>query len=164
MMKATSVLLGCLVGMLAPQTAAAPAKKKIVLIAGKKSHGPEGNGIHDYGWSVRLLKVMLEHSNVKDQVNVEYHLNGWPRNPATLDDADTIMIISDGRDGDRYEEAPHLASPERVRFFDRQMKRGCGFVTFHFSTFAPQRHAADVLRWNGGYFQWETDGKRQWYS
>jgi len=36
------------------------APKKIVLIAGKKSHGPEGNGIHDYPWSVKLLKVMLD--------------------------------------------------------------------------------------------------------
>jgi hypothetical protein len=29
--------------------AAPPLRKKIVLIASKKSHGPEGNGIHDYG-------------------------------------------------------------------------------------------------------------------
>ena len=36
------------------------AQKQIVLIAGKKSHGPEGNGIHDYAWSVRLLKVLLD--------------------------------------------------------------------------------------------------------
>ena len=58
---------------------AGPAKK-IVLIAGKKSHGPEGNGIHDYPWSVKLLKVMLDNSNVADKVRVEYHLDGWPEN------------------------------------------------------------------------------------
>ncbi len=143
---------------------AAASKKKIVLIAGKKSHGPVGNGIHDYGWSVQLLRVMLEHSNLADQVQVEHHLEGWPRDPRTLEDAATIMIISDGRDGDKFEEAPHLASPERVRFIDRQMQRGCGFLTFHFSTFAPEQYRAQVLRWNGGYFQWETDGKREWYS
>ncbi|MFG0240079.1 MAG: hypothetical protein ACF8CY_03335, partial [Gimesia chilikensis] len=28
-------------------------KKKVVLIAGPKSHGPVGNGIHDYPWSVK---------------------------------------------------------------------------------------------------------------
>src|SRR4051794_3264219 len=96
----------------------APARKKIVLIAGPKSHGPVGNGIHDYGWSVQLLKVMLDHSNVKDQVNVEIHLDGWPTDPKTLEDADTLMIVSDGRDGDKFAEAPHLASAERVRFLD----------------------------------------------
>jgi type 1 glutamine amidotransferase len=140
------------------------ARKKVVLIAGRKSHGPVGNGVHDYGWSVQLLKVMLDRSNVKDKVNVEIHLEGWPKDARTLEDADTIMIVSDGRDGDKFEEAPHLASEERVRFVDKQMQRGCGFLTFHFSTFAPEKHAAQVLNWSGGYFQWETDGKRQWQS
>ncbi|MFZ4763817.1 MAG: hypothetical protein ACOYMN_02590, partial [Roseimicrobium sp.] len=50
-----------------------PAKKKIVLIAGKKSHGPEGNRIHDYPWTVRLLKVLLGRSNISDQVRAEVH-------------------------------------------------------------------------------------------
>lgn len=141
-----------------------PRPKKIVILAGRKSHGPEGNGIHDYGWSARLIQVMLSRANVRHAVRVEVHHGGWPRDPATLDDADAVMVISDGRDGDRYEEAPHLASPERVRHFDRLMKRGCGLVTFHFSTFAPQKYSAEVLRWSGGYFQWEQDGKRDWYS
>ena len=44
------------------------------------------------------------------------------------------------------------------------MKRGCGFLTFHFSTFAPQKYARQMLEGSGGYFQWESDGKRQWYS
>ncbi len=138
--------------------------RKVVILAGEKSHGPVGNGIHDYLWSARLLKAMLEHSNVRDQLRVEVHPGGWPRDPRTLEDADTVMVIADGRDGNQYQEAPHLASDDRVRFFDRQMKRGCGLVTFHFSTFAPEKYRDRVLDWNGGYFQWETDGKRQWYS
>jgi putative heme-binding domain-containing protein len=145
-------------------SSSAADRKKIVLIAGKKSHGPVGNGIHDYGWSVRLSKVMLDNSNVKDQVRVEYHLDGWPAEARAVEDADTIVVISDGRDGDQYEESLHLADDERVANVDRLMKRGCGLVTFHFSTFAPQKYAEKVLDWNGGYFQWETDGQRQWYS
>lgn len=137
---------------------------KVVLVAGPKSHGPEGNGVHDYGWSVRLLKAMLDHSNVKDRIKVEYHLNGWPKDQRTLEDADTIVVISDGRDGDKYREAEHLASPERVAFVDQHIKRGCGLVTFHFSTFAPDQYADRVLDWTGGFFDWETDGKRDWYS
>ena len=34
-----------------PLRAASEDVKNIVLIAGLKSHGPEGNGIHDYAWS-----------------------------------------------------------------------------------------------------------------
>jgi type 1 glutamine amidotransferase len=139
-------------------------KRKIVLIAGPKSHGPIGNGMHDYGWSVCLLRVMLEHSNIKDQIAVEHYLDGWPKNSTTLDDADTIMIVSDGRDGDKFQEALHLADDARVRYVDGLMKKGCGLITFHFSTFAPEKYADKVLDWSGGYFKWETGGKRDWYS
>lgn len=146
-------------------SAAEPARpKKVVLIAGPKSHGPVGNGVHDYGWSVRLLRAMLDRSNVKDRLKVEAHVDGWPGDPKAVVDADTIVVISDGRDGDQYREAEHLASPERVAQVDRLMKRGCGLVTIHFSNFAPDRYADQILDWTGGYFDWETDGKRQWYS
>jgi type 1 glutamine amidotransferase len=145
-------------------TTSADEARKVVLIAGKKSHGPEGNGIHDYPWSVKLLKVLLDRSNISGKIGVEMHFDGWPKDSTTLDNAATIMIISDGRDGDKYEEAPHLANPERVATMERQIRRGCGFITFHFSTFAPEQYREQMLRWSGGYFQWETDGKPQWYS
>ena len=70
--------------------AAEQPTKKIVLIAGPKSHVPTGNGIHDYPWSVKLLKGMLDHSNVREQLRVEYHLDGMPRDLKTLDEADLI--------------------------------------------------------------------------
>ena len=145
-------------------TAAAAEPKRILLIAGAKSHGPEGNGIHDYAWSARLLKGLLERAAVREQVRVDLITGGWPGDEAIIDRANTIMIISDGRDGDRYAEALHLASPDRVATMQRQMARGCGFVTFHFSTFAPDRYAAEMLRWSGAYFDWENEGRREWYS
>ena len=145
-----------------PATATAP--RKVVIIAGKKSHGPEGNRIHDYPWSAKLVKVMLDNSNIRDQVRVEFHRDGWPADQRTLEDADSIMVISDGRDGDLFSEALHLESPERVALVERLMKRGCGLVTFHFSTFAPDKYADRILDWNGGYFDWEENGARKWYS
>ena len=143
---------------------ASTARKRIVILAGKKSHGPVGNGIHDYGWSARLIKTMLDQSNVRDDVEVDVFLDGWPTDHSKLESADSIMIISDGRDGDLYEEALHLQDPEKIAFISKQVERGCGLVTFHFSTFAPDRYADQILDWTGGYFDWETDGKRQWYS
>jgi type 1 glutamine amidotransferase len=145
-------------------TAPHSTPRKIVLLAGKKSHGPDGNGEHDYAWSVRLLKLMFDHCGIKDQVSASYYLNGWPSDPRGIEDADTIVVISDGRDGDKFSEALHLEDDARVAFVQKQMKRGCGLVTFHFSTFAPQRYAEQVLDWSGGYFQWETNGRKQWYS
>jgi type 1 glutamine amidotransferase len=165
MIRAVAVILGFTLATSLVTAQERPAvPKKVVLVAGPKSHGPIGNGIHDYPWSVKLLKVMLDNSNVRERVRVEYHLDGWPADPATLDDADAIMVISDGRDGDRFAEAPHFETDEHREVVQRQIDRGCGFLTFHFSTFAPDEYAAQILDWTGGYFDWETDGQREWYS
>ncbi len=156
--------LCCLLLIARASDAAEPAPRKIVVIAGKKSHGPEGNRIHDYPWSAKLIKVMFDNSNIADKVRVEYHRDGWPADQTSLQDADAIMIISDGRDGDAYSEAPHTEHDERVAFVQKQVARGCGVVTFHFATFSPDKYATQILRWTGGYFDWEENGKKKWYS
>lgn len=144
--------------------AAETPPRRIVLLAGKKSHGPEGNRIHDYPWSAKLLKVMLERSNVRERVRVDVFRDGWPGDARALEQADCLMILSDGRDGDKYSEALHLENEERVAFVGRQMRRGCGLVTFHFSTFTPDKFGEPVLDWTGGYFDWEEAGQRKWHS
>ncbi|REK19971.1 MAG: hypothetical protein DWQ45_26010 [Planctomycetota bacterium] len=159
---ATGLILLAALHLCSRSRAADSAPRKVVLIAGPKSHGPVGNGIHDYPWSVKLLKVMLDNSNVSEHVVVEYHIGGWPEDETTLGDADTIMVVSDGRDGDKYEEAPHFASEQRAALVQRQIDRGCGFVTFHFSTFAPDNFAQQSFDWTGGYFDWDENGR--WYS
>ena len=134
---------------------------KIVLIAGKKSHGP---GAHEYVKSVKLLKVMLDRSPNLKGFRTEVYFNGWPEDPATLDDASLIMTISDGQDGSNYSPVPFMTE-ERMQVMERQMKRGCGFATFHFSTFTPDRYGPQILEWGGGYFDWQDDqGERNWYS
>ena len=146
-----------LLGFPAVATPAVSAKsnnpKKIVLIAGKKSHGP---GAHEYLKSVKLLKVLLDRASNLKGIRTEVHFNGWPENPATLNDADTIVTISDGQDGDRYSQVPFMTE-ERMKVMDRQMRRGCGFMTLHFSTFTPDRYGPQILEWGGGYFDWQGD-------
>lgn len=140
---------------------AAVRTKKIVLLAGKKSHGP---GVHEYEKSVKLLKVMLDGASNVLNVRTEIHFDGWPEDPRTLDDADTIMTISDGQDGDKFSPVPWM-TPERMPVIERQMQRGCGFVTFHFSTFTPDVYGRQILEWGGGYFDWQNDlGNHEWYS
>lgn len=158
------VFAGLLSSLTASEMLFGDEPRKVVLIAGPKSHGPVGNGMHDYPWSVKLLKVMLDNSNVREQLRVEYHLDGFPKDITTLDDADTIMVISDGRDGDKFEEAPHFNSEVNLKAVQKQIDRGCGFLTFHFSTFAPDEYAKQICEWSGGYFDWETDGERKWFS
>ena len=108
-------------------------KKKIVLLAGAKSHEA---GQHEYIKTVRLIKVIFDNSNVKN-LETEIHYNGWPEDESTLEDADLILNFSDGYDG--IEGTPFapvaFRTPERMKLIERLMNRGCGFITMHFSTF-----------------------------
>ncbi len=136
----------------------APAKK-LVILAGAKSHAA---GDHEYIKSARLIKVMLE-QHLPGRLDVAIFYD-WPDDATVLDSADLIMCISDGRDGTIGQDASFLV-PERVPVIARQMERGCGLVTFHFSTFAPDAYGAQVLQWSGGYFDWQDEkGERNWYS
>jgi len=134
--------------------------KKIVLIAGQKSHGPKA---HEYIKSVRLMKTMLDNSNIKG-IATEIHFNGWPDDPESLEEADLILFVSDGRDGHLGSDVPFMTE-ERMKIMQRQMDRGCGLSLIHFSTFASDEMGKKVMDWGGGYFDWQDDqGERNWYS
>ena len=67
------------------------ATTKIVLIAGKDSHGTSA---HNWGDGVDLLSNAL----VKESgLNIEtaVHKGGWPSDPSILKGAATIVILSD---------------------------------------------------------------------
>src|SRR5687767_6455129 len=88
-----AAVLAALLGLwsvLAPLARAGPRGRKVVLIAGKKSHGP---GDHEYEKGARLLAHCLRHASNLRGFRTEVHLNGWPEDPRTLDDADTIVLF-----------------------------------------------------------------------
>lgn len=154
----------CLVASAPAGQVAKPAHaKKIVLIAGAldKNHPA---GTHEYEKSVRLLKRCLDSSsNVKD-LRVETHFNGWPVDEKTLDDADTIVLISSG--SDRNEKDHPLLVADRLSVIGKQMKRGCGLVMIHWTTFFPNERAGEqALEWVGGYFDYQSGpAPRRWFS
>jgi type 1 glutamine amidotransferase len=134
---------------------------KIVILAGDKSHPAT---LHEYIKNARLIKVMLDQaSNIKN-IRTEICYQGWPEDPAILNDADLILTISDGRDGPGGAKVPFMTE-ERIEIMQQQVDRGCGIMTFHFSTFAPDKYGEEILDWVGGYFDWQNDqGEREWYS
>lgn len=143
-------------------SAAAPPKK-IVLIAGPITGHPKYT--HEYEKSVILLKHLLDNSpSFSGQaVQVEAHFQGWPQDPKTLDSADTIVMLTDG--GDRNVADHPLYVGDRLDQLSKQMTRGCGLVTLHWSTFHPARYHQRVTEWVGGYFDYETGpGPNKWYS
>jgi type 1 glutamine amidotransferase len=143
--------------LLAPHQAA--RERKIVLIAGPLDTHPKDT--HEYERNVLLLKHLLGGS--LPGARVEAHFDGWPADPATLDDADTIFLTSGGCDR-KLEDHPFYVG-ERLAAIGKQMKRGCGLVQFHWSTFNPARHHDLITEWVGGYFDYETGPPpRKWFS
>jgi type 1 glutamine amidotransferase len=150
--------------LLSPAVAAADAPpRRVLLIAGPldKSHP---RGTHEYEKSVRLLKHCLDTSPNLKGVRAEVILGGWPRDERLLDGADTIVLISSG--ADRNEQDHPLLVADRLAVLGRHMKRGCGLVTIHWTTFVPNTRAGDkVLDWVGGYFDYQSGPPpRRWYS
>ena len=142
---------------------AADRIRKVVLLAGPldKAHP---RGTHEYEKTVRLLKHCLDHSPDKLAVAAEVHLDGWPADPRTLDDADAIVLVASGADR-RALDHPFLVG-DRLAVVEKQMKRGCGLVLLHWCTFVPSKPAGEkILDWVGGYFDYETGPPpRGWYS
>src|SRR6266513_3846489 len=141
---------------------AADPPKKIVLIAGPITGHPKE--AHEYEKNVILLKHLLDTSpDLKGKVRVEAHFHGWPTDASALDDADTIFLTSDGTD--REERNHPLYVGDHLQVIERQMKRGCGLVFFHWSTFSPMRVHDQITEWVGGHFDYETgSAPNHWYS
>lgn len=140
--------------MAAPARAQSPARPaRIALIAGPITGHPKD--AHEYEKSVLLLKCLLETSpTLSNKVAVTTFFHGWPESPAALDEADTIVLISDGGD---HREADHpLYVGDHFEQFRRQMTRGCGAVLIHWSTFHPSRASNDITGWIGGYFDYDS--------
>lgn len=155
------VLSGIFVSCQSGSTLEAISPKKVVILAGLKSHGPKQ---HEYLKSARLIKAMLDSASNVNSLNIEIHETGWPQDATTLDDADLILVISDGVDGPNGSPIPFM-TPERMTIMEKQMNRGCGYAAIHFSTFADDENGKKILQWGGGYFDWQDDeGNRNWYS
>ncbi len=120
----------------------AAEKKKLVLIAGRPSHGPLQ---HEHNAGMQLLKKCL--SDVAD-LEVAIHLNGWPKDEAIFEGADAIVIYSDGGGG-------HPAvQDDRLKFIDKLMKEGAGFGAIHYGVEVPKdKGGKEFLDWMGGYFE-----------
>ncbi len=136
--------------------------KKIVLIAGTVDRG-HLKGTHEYQKTVLLLAQQLRPIGDATGFDVEVHFDGWPDQPATLDNADTIVLVSNG--GDRRETDHPFLVGDRRQIIERQMQRGCGLVLVHWSIFWPEEHRDKILGWTGGYFDYQSGAAQNgWFS
>ena len=126
----------------ATSTSSARAPKKIVLVAGRVSHG---TGEHEFRAGALLLKDCLDQVPGVQAIVVA---NGWPADVAVFEDAAAILIYADGGD------AHPFIRPERLQLLDGLMKRGVGLGAVHYGVEVPkERGGPEFLRWIGGYFE-----------
>jgi hypothetical protein len=130
--------------------------KKIVLIAGKPSHGP---GAHEFNAGTLLLKKCLDRV---PSVTTSFHANGWPPDPTAFDKADSILLYMDGGDNHPVIQDDHL------KIIGDLMKKGVGLVCVHYAVEVPKdKGGPEFLSWIGGYYEtkfstnpvWEADIK-----
>ena len=118
------------------------ADKKLVLIAGKPSHGP---GSHEFRAGCMLLQKCLASVN---GLKVEVASNGWVSDPKMLDDADAVVLYSDG--GGRN---PFLQG-NRPEILRKLAKKGVGIANMHYAVEVPKdKGGALFLDLIGGYYE-----------
>jgi hypothetical protein len=138
------VLVCAAMGASAISAFADGAKKNVLMIAGKPSHGP---GEHEHNAGVQLLAKCLG-QGAADRVDVKFHLNGeWPA-ADELAKADAVVIYSDGGGGHPALQADHLEQ------LGKEMKRGCGFVCLHYAVEPTiPKGNKEFIDWLGGAFE-----------
>lgn len=116
-------------------------RKKVVFIAGPKSHGYAS---HELNAGSTLLAGLLN-KNVPGVLATVYH-NGWPKDPTALDNADAIVLFVDGGAGNPV--LPHLDEVGKL------MRKGVGLAALHYAVEVPKgKPGDDYLDWIGGYFE-----------
>jgi type 1 glutamine amidotransferase len=130
--------------------------KKIVLVAGKPSHGP---GDHEFNAGTLLLKKCLDRV---PGVQATIYRDGWSAEPGALDGADTILFFMDGGDNHPIIQGDHL------KIIGDLMKKGVGLACVHYAVEVPKdKGGREFLGWIGGYYEtkfstnpiWDADFK-----
>ena len=128
-------------------------RKKIVLIAGRNSHGL---GEHEFEAGVSAWKHCLY--KVPEVVAAEY-IHGWPLDPTAFDNADAIIFYADGGGGHPAVQGDHL------RILDALAKKGVGLGFSHYAVEVPKDHGGpEFQRWIGGYYEGGYSANPVWLA
>jgi len=116
--------------------------KKLVIVAGKQSHGP---GDHEFRAGSLLLKKCLEGFPGLEVIVVP---NGWPEDAKVFDGAAAIVCYADGGGGHPFLQG------DRLKFFGGLAKKGVGLGFMHYGVEVPKdKGGPEFLDWVGGYYE-----------
>jgi type 1 glutamine amidotransferase len=118
-----------------------PSLTKIVLVAGRQSHGP---GDHEFFAGSAILMNLLKQTPGVFPVMAR---DGWPKNPKTFEGAKAVVFYMDGGS-----EHPILKQ-DRKAVVQKLIDSGVGFVNLHYAVEYPKSQSDHVLQWLGGYYE-----------
>jgi hypothetical protein len=122
--------------------AAAPESRKLVLIAGKQSHGP---GDHEFRAGSLLLKKCLDKVPGLEVVVVP---GGWPTDLRVFDGVTAVVIYADGGPGHPFIQGDHL------QVIGDLAKKGVGIGAMHYGVEIPKdKGGPELTDWIGGYYE-----------
>ena len=128
--------------------------KKIVLVAGVKSHGP---GDHEFFAGTAILMNLLKQTEGVWPVMVR---DGWPKNEKIFDGAASLVFYMDGRNG--HPVVQKDAQGDRMDRIQKLMDKGVGWVNMHFAVDYLPQHGKRVLSWMGGYYEPDFSFNPHW--
>jgi type 1 glutamine amidotransferase len=146
-------LLGVLALVATSPLASRAADTKIVLIAGKPSHGP---GAHEFNAGCKLLAKCLD-----DQPGIQpvFVAGGWPEDESVFQGARSVVFFMDGG-------AKHpMIQENRLETMKKLMDQGVGLVCLHYAVEFPKGKPGDqLLEWLGGYYETGFSTNPHWVA
>ncbi len=119
-----------------------PIERKVVLLAGRASHG---RGEHEFKAGCEVLAAALAQVPGFKAVVVT---NGWPQDNAVFEGARAVVMYADGGNGH-----PAIAK-DRLALLDGLAAKGVGIAALHYGVEVPKGDPGEaMLRWTGGYFE-----------
>ena len=128
-------------------------RKKLLLLAGRASHA---QGAHEFRAGCLLFQKCLEKS-IGEKLVTAVYTDGWPEDPTAFDNADAILLFSDGGKGHPVIQSNRLAQ------IDALAKRGVGVACLHYGVEVPkEKGGPEFLNWIGGFFETDWSVNPHW--
>ncbi|MEN6425224.1 MAG: ThuA domain-containing protein [Phycisphaerales bacterium] len=129
----------------------APARKKVVFLPGRQSHGWSG---HAYTADCRLLaRILNENVPQIEAVVVE---GGWPKDATVFEGVAAVVVACDGNG--------LLGSESNWKALDGLARQGVGIAFLHYALDPGDEYGKYLLDWIGGYYKQHWSVNPSWLA
>ena len=123
--------------------------KKVVLVAGSKSHEP---GDHEFFAGTAILCDLLKQNGVWPVMARD----GWPKNEKIFDGAAALLFYMDGRQGHP------VVKNDRLKLLGKYVEGGAGWLNLHYAVDYMPKDGETVVGWMGGFYDPRTSINPHW--